>query len=84
MVGDQAQRCLSPISDDMTLDANAYPDASACLIWDRTSRALRVLEGEHAGPKDCDNWLAGGVLDDKKLEDHSLLFLASSSSNISI
>ena len=51
MVGDQAQRCLSPISDDMTLDANAYPDASARLIWDQTSRALRVLEGERAGPK---------------------------------
>ena len=51
MVGDQAQRCLSPISNDMTLDANAYPDASAHLIWDQTSRALRVLEGERAGSK---------------------------------
>ena len=51
MVGDQAQRCLSLISDDMTLDANAYLDASARLIWDRTSRALQVLEGERAGPK---------------------------------
>lgn len=80
---DQAQRCLSPISDDIIMDANAYPDASARLIWDRTSRALRVLEGERAR-RDCDNRLAGRVLDDEKLEDRSLLFLASSSSNISI
>ena len=34
--------------------------------------------------RDCDNQLAGGVLDNKKLEDRSLLFLTSSSSNISI
>ena len=80
--GDQDQRCLSPISDD-SMDANAYPDASARLIWDRTSRALRALEDERA-QRDCDNRLAGRVLDDEKLEDRSLLFLASSSSNISI
>ena len=80
---DLAQRPLSPIYDDMTMATNAYPDDSSRLIWERTSRALRALEDERA-QRDCDNRLAGRVLDDEKLEDRSLLLLASSSSNISI
>ncbi|KAL4068303.1 hypothetical protein V8B97DRAFT_1974734 [Scleroderma yunnanense] len=81
--GEQAQRALSPIGDDLTMDTYAFTDANVRILWDRTSRALRALEDERAR-RDCDNRIAGRVLDDEKLEDRSLLFLASSSSNISI
>ncbi|KAG6335627.1 hypothetical protein ID866_3463 [Astraeus odoratus] len=83
--GEGTERSLSPISDDHLLGINAYAftDANLRLFWDRASRALRALEDERA-QRDCDNRVAGRVLDDEKLEDRSLLFLASSSSNISI
>ncbi|KAI6005121.1 hypothetical protein F5J12DRAFT_834848 [Pisolithus orientalis] len=82
---DHTLRSQSPISDDHLLGVNghAYTDTGVRLYWDRISRALSALEDERA-KRNCDNRIAGRVLDDEKLEDRSLLFLASSSSNISI
>lgn len=78
-------RSQSPINDDHLLSVNghAFTDAGVCLYWDRISRALGALEDERAR-RNLDNRITGRVLDDEKLEDRSLLFLASSSSNISI
>ncbi|KAI6045084.1 hypothetical protein EDC04DRAFT_3055049 [Pisolithus marmoratus] len=82
---DHTHRSQSPISDDHLLSVNghAFTDASVRLYWDRISRVLGALEDERAR-RNCDNRITGRVLDDEKLEDRSLLFLASSSSNISI
>lgn len=79
------QRSQSPANDDylITSSAYAYTDAHVRAFWERTTKVLEALERdrEHLG---SENRLIGRVLDDEKLEDRSIVFLASSSSNISI
>jgi mitogen-activated protein kinase kinase kinase len=79
------QRSQSPTNDDylITSSVYAYTDAHVRIFWERTTKALETLgrEREQLG---SENRLIGRVLDDEKLEDRSLVFLASSSSNISI
>ncbi|KIK99776.1 hypothetical protein PAXRUDRAFT_822393 [Paxillus rubicundulus Ve08.2h10] len=79
------QRSQSPINDDnlITASTHAYTEANLRLFWERTSKALEVLENERE-QMGSENRVIGRVLDDEKFEDRSLLFLASSSSNISI
>ncbi|KIJ68693.1 hypothetical protein HYDPIDRAFT_106931 [Hydnomerulius pinastri MD-312] len=77
------QRCMSPVNDDNLLTSYAYTDANVRLFWDKASRALDTLENERA-QMGSEHRVVGRVLDDEKLEDRSLVFLASSSSNISI
>ncbi|KAH7883857.1 hypothetical protein F5I97DRAFT_1896272 [Phlebopus sp. FC_14] len=79
------QRSQSPVDGDQLLSAStyAYTDAKVRLFWDKSSRALRALESERAQIS-SEHRVVGRVLDDEKLEDRSLVFLASSSSNISI
>jgi len=60
-----------------------YFDPSVGKFWDRTSRALRVLDEQRRDFR-TEQRMSGRVLDDDKLEDQSLVFLASFSSNISI
>jgi mitogen-activated protein kinase kinase kinase len=80
---DDFSRSLSPDHDEGLTNAGPYAfvDASARLYWEKVSRTLQELEGERAiGSRRT----LGRVLDDEKPEDRSLVFLASSSSNISI
>lgn len=79
------QRSQSPFNDDylITSNAYAYTDAHVRVLWERTAKALEALEKERE-QMGSEKRLIGRVLDDEKLEDRSLVFLASSSSNISI
>ena len=79
------QRSQSPANDDylITSSAYAYTDAHVRVFWERTAKVLETLERERE-QLGSENRLIGRVLDDEKLEDRSLVFLASSSSNISI
>ncbi|PFH54762.1 hypothetical protein AMATHDRAFT_134504 [Amanita thiersii Skay4041] len=69
--------------DDFTLidqsSAFSHVDPTTHLFWERVTRALQGREEQRAM-----NIKVGRVLDDEKPEDRSLVFLASSSSNISI
>ncbi|KAJ2933554.1 hypothetical protein H1R20_g3478, partial [Candolleomyces eurysporus] len=71
--------------DDFPVDQVAgnqiWMDASTRNYWDRISQSLRELEESKSGTATQHK---GRVLDDEKPEDRSLVFLASSSSNISI
>lgn len=64
-------------------DALAFSNSSTRLFWDKIAKSLQEIEGIRAvvGMKQR---TVGRVLDDEKPEDRSLVFLASSSSNISI
>ncbi|KAF8446217.1 kinase [Boletus edulis BED1] len=79
------QRPQSPPNDDyhITSSTYAYTGAHVRLFWERISKSLEALERERE-QMGSENRLIGRVLDDEKLEDRSLVFLASSSSNISI
>lgn len=79
------QRSQSPANDDylITSSAYAYTDAHVRVFWERATKALETL-GREREQMGSENRLIGRVLDDEKLEDRSLVFLASSSSNISI
>ncbi|THH21009.1 hypothetical protein EW146_g466 [Bondarzewia mesenterica] len=63
--------------------SKGYVDPSVIKFWERTMRALEELENKRAEIT-IEQRLAGRVLDDDKLGDRSLVFLASFSSNISI
>lgn len=79
------QRSQSPINDDYIISSGAYAYTAAHVrvFWERTAKTLEALEKERE-QMGSENRLIGRVLDDEKLEDRSLVFLASSSSNISI
>lgn len=64
-------------------DSLAFSDSSTRMFWEKISKSLQEVEGNRAivGLK---HRVLGRVLDDEKPEDRSLVFLASSSSNISI
>lgn len=59
------------------------PNRSVRLFWEDAIHALRELEGRRMDVQ-ADQRMVGRVLDNEKPEDRSLVFLASSSSNISI
>ncbi|KAG1754991.1 uncharacterized protein EDB91DRAFT_264782 [Suillus paluster] len=75
-------RSSSPANDD-SLNTHGYTDANVRLFWEKTVRALYALESSRA-QTGTDQRVVGRVLDNEKPEDRSLVFLASSSSNISI
>jgi mitogen-activated protein kinase kinase kinase len=76
---DDFPRSLSPNHDD----AFAFTDLSTRMFWERISRSLHELE-EGRACIGSEHRTLGRVLDNEKPEDRSLVFLASSSSNISI
>jgi mitogen-activated protein kinase kinase kinase len=78
-------RSLSPDGEDNLLASGPYGyiDANTRMFWERVSRSLRELESGRT-QIGAEQRLLGRVLDDNKPEDRSLVFLASSSSNISI
>lgn len=77
-------RSLSPANDDLlNMNTYSYTDANVRLFWEKTARALHALESSRA-QTGTDQRVVGRVLDNEKPEDRSLVFLASSSSNISI
>ncbi|EIW86462.1 kinase [Coniophora puteana RWD-64-598 SS2] len=61
----------------------AYTDLDLRVYWDKISRAVSYLDSTRA-EAGAEQRAVGRVLDDEKPEDRSLVFLASSSSNISI
>lgn len=79
------QRSSSPANDDSLFNANMYGyiDPNVRLFWEKTTRASYALESSRA-QTGTDQRVVGRVLDNEKPEDRSLVFLASSSSNISI
>ncbi|KAH8835953.1 kinase [Flagelloscypha sp. PMI_526] len=64
-------------------DIMAYTDSSTRLFWDRLHRSVQGLESERVDVG-LDNNVIGRVLDNEKPEDRSLVFLANTSSNVSI
>jgi mitogen-activated protein kinase kinase kinase len=74
---------FSSFGHNERLAAAGYLDPSITEFWDRTSNALEKLEHDRAALT-SEQRMAGRVLDDEKLEDQSVVFLASFSSNISI
>ncbi|KAF9229605.1 kinase [Gyrodon lividus] len=79
------RRSQSPVNDDnyITSSTYAHTEANVRLFWERTAKALEVL-GNEREQMGSENRVIGRVLDDEQFEDRSLVFLASSSSNISI
>ncbi|EMD41646.1 hypothetical protein CERSUDRAFT_110222 [Gelatoporia subvermispora B] len=65
---------------DLTI---AYTDPAIRMFWDKASRAVRELE-DRRSQVGVEQHTIGRVLDEEKLVDRSLVFLASSSSNVSI
>lgn len=78
-------RSYSPVSEDNLLASSlyAYVDPHTRIFGEKVIRSLGELESERA-QIGLDQRTIGRVLDDNKPEDRSLLFLASSSTNISI
>lgn len=66
-----------------TAVSTGYLDPTVRHYWEKTTRALAELENERACVT-SEQRMSGRVLDNEKLEDRSLVFLASFSSNISI
>nr|UPW42859.1 MAP kinase kinase kinase wis4 [Hypsizygus marmoreus] len=61
----------------------AFSDSSTRMFWEKISKSLQEVE-DHRAVMGLKHRVLGRVLDDEKPEDRSLVFLASSSSNISI
>jgi mitogen-activated protein kinase kinase kinase len=78
-------RSLSPDAEDnlLAFGPYGYIDANTRMFWEKVSRSLRDLESGRT-QIGSEQRLLGRVLDDNKPEDRSLVFLASSSSNIAI
>ncbi|KAE9410657.1 hypothetical protein BT96DRAFT_234172 [Gymnopus androsaceus JB14] len=67
-----------PLDDELSLDDNGARN-----FWTRVSQAIQEVEGQRA-VVGTEFRIVGRVLDTEKPEDRSLVFLASSTSNISI
>lgn len=82
---DGGRRSFSPVTEDNVLTSGpyAYVDANTRNFWEKVARSLRELESGRT-QVGAEQRILGRVLDDNKPEDRSLVFLASSSSNISI
>ncbi|KDQ54860.1 hypothetical protein JAAARDRAFT_693265 [Jaapia argillacea MUCL 33604] len=88
LIDDEAfSRSCSPGTDNddtiVIVASRAYRDPSVRIFWEKTTRALRDLEGRRAN-LGSEHRMVGRVLDAEKPENRSLVFLASSSSNIGI
>ena len=68
---------------DHVVSSQGYIDPSIIKFWERTTRAIENLDNQRAAIT-TEQRLAGRVLDDEKLGDRTLVFLASFSSNMSI
>ncbi|KAJ7596723.1 hypothetical protein C8J56DRAFT_1040988 [Mycena floridula] len=79
----RAQAAEALISDDDDLTPSDPSSGSARKFWEKISKALQEVEEERAQVA-ADFHISGRVLDNEKLEDRSLVFLANASSNISI
>ncbi|KAL4243115.1 Protein kinase domain-containing protein [Abortiporus biennis] len=77
---DDLERAILEAADANTL---SYTDPTIRMFWDRTTRAVRELELQRA-QVGIEQHTIGRVLDEEKLVDRSLVFLAGSSSNVSI
>lgn len=64
-------------------DSFAFTDSSTRLYWERILRSIYSLE-ELRATRGAQHRILGKVLDNEKPEDRSLVFLASSKSNISV
>lgn len=64
-------------------NAFAFTDSSTRLYWDRILQSIGDIEAFRAA-RGAQHRILGKVLDNEKPEDRSLVFLASSSSNISV
>ncbi|KAF5377208.1 hypothetical protein D9615_006323 [Tricholomella constricta] len=64
-------------------DSLAFSDSSTRMFWEKITKSLQEVEGTRA-VMGLEHRVVGRVLDDEKPEDRSLVFLASSSSNIAI
>ena len=73
---------LSTTLDDSS-SLSVYVDPAMRMFWDRTSVAVRSVE-ERRARVGSEQAMIGRVLDEEKLIDRSLVFLASSRSNVSI
>ena len=74
---------FSSFGKNERLAAAGYLDPSITEFWERTSHAVEKLDHDRAALT-SEQRMAGRVLDDEKLEDQSVVFLASFSSNISV
>lgn len=61
----------------------SYTDSSTRMFWEKATRAVRDLETKRASAA-SEQHTVGRVLDEEKMVDRSLVFLAASRSNISI
>ncbi|OCH96708.1 kinase [Obba rivulosa] len=68
---------------DEVVSTTAYTDPAIRMFWDKAGRAVRELE-ERRSQAGVEQHTIGKVLDEEKLVDRSLVFLAGSSSNVSI
>jgi mitogen-activated protein kinase kinase kinase len=82
---DQFSGDYPPDQEEALLNLGPYmhTDASTRVYWDKVKRSLDEVEKQRTAVGATQRML-GRVLDDEKLEDRSLVFLANSSSNISI
>ncbi|KAI0308046.1 kinase [Multifurca ochricompacta] len=78
-----AEEMFSSFGNNERLVAAGYLDPSITEFWEKMSQAVEKLESARAALT-SEQRMAGRVLDDEKLEDQSVVFLASFSSNISI
>jgi mitogen-activated protein kinase kinase kinase len=78
-----AEEMFSSFGHNERLAAAGYLDPSIIQFWERTSHAVEKVESARTALT-SEQRMAGRVLDDEKLEDQSVVFLASFSSNISI
>jgi mitogen-activated protein kinase kinase kinase len=82
---DESDPWLAPGSEESKVAQTLHfvANRSVRLFWEDAIRALRELESRRTDVE-ADQRMIGRVLDNEKPEDRSLVFLASSSSNISI
>ncbi|KAH9947950.1 kinase [Amylocystis lapponica] len=74
---------ILPTATDTADPAVAYTEATTRKFWEKVTRAVRELETLRARVG-IEQHTVGRVLDEEKLVDRSLVFLAGSSSNVSI
>jgi mitogen-activated protein kinase kinase kinase len=84
-LNDEFSKPVLPAQEEAVLNLGpfSHTDASVRTYWENVSRSIRKLEKERS-VVGTQHRTVGRVLDDEKPEDRSVVFLASSSSNISI
>ncbi|KAI0080018.1 kinase [Panus rudis PR-1116 ss-1] len=79
---DVSEDDLMPLASDDP-SSLAYTDPAVRVFWERASRAVQELESQRANVG-IEQHTVGRVLDEEKMVDRSLVFLAGSRSNVSI